>query len=105
MRTNAVPLDRLEARVGDAARLLKLLANEARLLILCRLAGEREMQAGALVDAVGLAQSAVSQHLARLREDGLVVTRRDGQIIYYRVVDKDALRILALLKDIFCPQV
>jgi DNA-binding transcriptional ArsR family regulator len=104
MKANAVPLNRLEARVGEAAQLLKLLANEARLLILCRLAGEREMPAGALVDAVGLAQSAVSQHLARLREDGLVVTRRDGQIIYYRVVDKDALRILALLKDIFCPQ-
>lgn len=104
MKANAVPLKMLESRAGEAAQLLKLLANEARLLILCRLAGEREMSAGALVDAVDLAQSAVSQHLAKLREDGLVVTRRDGQVIYYRVADRNVLRILALLKDVFCPQ-
>jgi DNA-binding transcriptional ArsR family regulator len=98
----AMAMDRLEQRAGDAAQLLKLLANETRLLILCRLVAEREMSAGAIVAAAGLGQSAVSQHLAKLRDDSLVATRRDGQTIYYRIADKNVARVIAVLKDIYC---
>jgi DNA-binding transcriptional ArsR family regulator len=93
----------LERRAVEAARLLKLLANENRLLILCRLAAEREMPVGELAGAVGLSQSALSQHLARMREEGLVATRREAQTVHYRIADPDARRILALLKNIYCP--
>jgi DNA-binding transcriptional ArsR family regulator len=93
----------LEQRAAEAARLLKLLANENRLLILCRLAAAREMPVGELAQAVGLSQSALSQHLARMREDGLVATRREAQTIHYRIADPDARRVLALLKNIYCP--
>jgi DNA-binding transcriptional ArsR family regulator len=92
-----------EARAAEAAQVLKLLANENRLLILCRLIDEREMPVGSLAQAVGLSQSALSQHLAKMREDGLVATRREGQTVFYRLADKNAVRILTLLKNIFCP--
>jgi DNA-binding transcriptional ArsR family regulator len=102
MAVPAMTMEKLEQRAGDAAQLLKLLANETRLLILCRLVAEREMSAGAIVAAAGLGQSAVSQHLAKLRDDGLVATRRDGQTIHYRIADKNVARIIAVLKDIYC---
>jgi DNA-binding transcriptional ArsR family regulator len=92
-----------EKKVGDAARLLKLVGNEKRLLILCRLVGQKEMSVGALADAVGLSQSALSQHLAVMREDGLVGTRRDAQTVYYSLSDPNVARLLQLLKDIYCP--
>jgi ArsR family transcriptional regulator, virulence genes transcriptional regulator len=93
----------LERKAGEAAALLKLLANENRLLILCRLAISSELSVAALNDAVDLSQSALSQHLAKMRDDGLVATRRDAQTIYYRIADQNAARLLALLKDIYCP--
>jgi DNA-binding transcriptional ArsR family regulator len=102
MALPAMTMEKLEQRAGDAAQLLKLLANETRLLILCRLVAEREMSAGAIVAAAGLGQSAVSQHLAKLRDDGLVATRSDGQTIHYRIADKNVARIIAVLKDIYC---
>jgi DNA-binding transcriptional ArsR family regulator len=60
------------------------------------------MKAGDIVEAVGLSQSALSQHLAVLRADGLVTFRRDSQMLHYRVADQRAARIIALLKDIYC---
>lgn len=92
----------LERKAGEAAALLKLLANENRLLILCRLAIAGEMSVTALVEAGDLSQSALSQHLGKMRDDGLLGTRRDAQTIYYRIADKNAARLLALLKDIYC---
>ena len=83
--------------------MLRLLANENRLLILCQLAVEREMPVGALAEAVGLSQSALSQHLARLREEGLVATRRAGTAVFYRIGDAKVRRILTLLKNLYCP--
>jgi DNA-binding transcriptional ArsR family regulator len=94
---------RLEQRAAEAARLLKLMANENRLLILCRLVAEREMSVGDIAEAVGLSQSALSQHLAKMREEGLVATRREAQTVLYRIADPDTRRILALLKNIYCP--
>ncbi|MCW5691372.1 MAG: helix-turn-helix transcriptional regulator [Pseudolabrys sp.] len=103
----ALPADKtmsqLERKATEAAGLLKLLANESRLLILCRLAASGEASVGALTAAADLSQSALSQHLARMREDGLVATRRDGQTVYYRIADDNAARLLTLLKDIYCP--
>jgi DNA-binding transcriptional ArsR family regulator len=93
----------LERKAGEAAQLLKLLANENRLLILCRLVLARELSVNDLAKAVGLSQSALSQHLAKMREEGVLATRRDAQTVYYRIADPNAARLLTLLKDIYCP--
>ncbi len=82
--------------------MLKLLGNERRLLILCLLSARGEMKAGELVDAVGISQSALSQHLAKLRGDGLVTYRRESQTLHYRISNPGAARILKVLKDIYC---
>jgi ArsR family transcriptional regulator, virulence genes transcriptional regulator len=91
-----------ETRAKEASRLLKALANEKRLMILCKLLEAGEMNVSRLGDAVGLGQSALSQHLARMREEGLVTYRRDAQSIFYRVADPNVMRLIALLKSIFC---
>ncbi len=102
----ATPTDlmRLQDKAADAARLLRLLANEKRLLILCLLVAHGEMDVTSLAREVELSQSALSQHLAKLREDGLVAFRRESQTIHYRLEDPKAARVLATLKDIFCPE-
>ena len=95
-------LSLFEASAGRAAALMCLLGNERRLMILCQLL-EGELSVGELQPRIGLSQSALSQHLAILREDGAVATRRDGQIVYYRVADPAVLRVLETLADLFCP--
>jgi DNA-binding transcriptional ArsR family regulator len=92
-----------ERKAAQAAAMLKLLANESRLLILCQLAMALEMSVNDLAEAVGLSQSALSQHLAKMREEGLLATRREAQTVFYRIADPNAARLLALLKDIYCP--
>lgn len=92
----------LERKAAEAAGLMKLLANENRLLILCRLATTGEMSVNALAEAVGLSQSALSQHLAKMREEDLLATRRAAQTVFYRIADPNAARLLALLKSIYC---
>ncbi|WP_192898685.1 ArsR/SmtB family transcription factor [Crenalkalicoccus roseus] len=99
----ATDLAALQAQAAEAARMLRLLANENRLLLLCHLAGEGEMTVGRLAEAIGLSQPALSQHLARLREDGLVATRREAQAVFYRLADPKAARLLAVLRDLYCP--
>lgn len=93
----------LQAKAAEAARLMRMLANENRLLLLCHLAAVEEMGAGALAEALGLSPSAASQHLALLREDGLVATRRDAQAIFYRIADPKVAQLLAVLRDLYCP--
>lgn len=95
-------IDRLQERAGKAARLLRLLGNEHRLLALCLLA-EGERHVGALQGEVGLSQSALSQHLSKLREDGLVATRRDAQTMFYRIADPKVVKLIETLADIYCP--
>ncbi len=92
-----------ERKAAAAAGMLKLLANENRLLILCRLAMALELSVNELAEAVGLSQSALSQHLAKMRDEGLLATRREAQTVFYRIADPNAARLLALLKDIYCP--
>lgn len=92
----------LEERAAEAAAVLRLLANERRLLVLCTLMTEGEANVGSLAERVGLSQPAMSQHLARLREDGLVATRRTGTTIHYRIADPRVALVLMSLKDAFC---
>lgn len=90
----------LEACAQSAARLLKLLASEQRLLLLCRLV-DGEASVGALAEHAGMAQSATSQHLAKMRAEGLVATRRDAQTIFYRLADPAVVRVLQTLSEIY----
>ena len=97
-----IGLAELERKAADASALLKLLANENRLLILCRLALNGEMPVGDLSAALKLSQSALSQHLAKMREENLLATRREAQTVFYRIADPNVERLLALLKTIYC---
>src|SRR5665647_1529001 len=99
---DAADLKKLARQAGDAAQLLKLLGNEKRLLVLCFLAARGEMTVGELVGVAKLSQSALSQHLARLRADGLVTFRRTSQTLHYRVADNRTLRVMQVLKEIYC---
>ena len=94
-------LSTMQANASNAANLLKTLANPSRLLVLCALV-TREHTAGELEELVGLSQSAVSQHLARLRKDAIVTTRREGQKIFYALADEHAKRILETMHGIYC---
>lgn len=95
-------VEEVERNIEVAVNLLKALSNERRLMIICALyKGEKSV--GELEQIVGLSQSALSQHLARLRHDGLVNTRREAQTIYYSVSDQATKAILKTLYDIYCP--
>jgi ArsR family transcriptional regulator len=97
-------MKRFEQSAASAARLLRALANERRLIIMCQLsAGERSV--GELLPLIGLSQSALSQHLAVLRSDGLVATRREGLSILYSIADPAAAQVMAMLAAIFCSDV
>lgn len=84
-----------------AAAYLKTLAHEGRLMILCHL-GSGEKSVGELEDLLHIRQAAVSQMLARLREEGLVATRRDGKTIYYNLADQNTHEVITLLYRLFC---
>src|SRR5260370_39921960 len=86
----ASELKKLAKQAGKAARLLKFLGNENRLLIMCLLAVRGEEKVGHLVDALELRQSALFQHLARLRPDGLIAVRRQSHTLHYPLPDQRA---------------
>ncbi len=96
-----MPAEAMRSNAQKASGLLKALANENRLMILCLLV-EGEMTVSEINAQVDLSQSALSQHLAVLRKDGLVATRRESQIIYYRIASQDAGKILETLHGIYC---
>ncbi len=92
---------KLEGHAAEASALLRSMANKWRLLVLCHLVqGERSV--GELQRALGLSQSALSQHLAGLRRMKLVETRRSAQTIYYRLCGREAMTVLATLHDLYC---
>lgn len=103
LRTPAVAIDpeAMRTHATKAAQLLRVLANEKRLMLLCLLV-EGERSVGELNARVDLSQSALSQHLAVLREDGLVETRREAQTIYYSLADGPAQTIIEALHGIYC---
>ncbi len=86
-----------------AAALLRAVGNEHRLLVLCLLASQEEMTVGELRQCVTLSQSALSQHLAKMRDEGLVTYRREAQALHYRIADPNVEQLLATLKALFCP--
>ncbi len=100
-RSEPVNIKAMARRAEDAAGLLRAMAHGPRLKVLCELSGG-ERRVGDLVRASGLSQSALSQHLARLREDGLVTTRRDAQTIYYSLTDDRVRQIVRLLFHLYC---
>ncbi len=103
-KTSADPAyGELADRAAEATRLLRLLANENRMLVLCRLASQGEATVSELADAVQLSQSALSQHLALMRQDGLVAARRNGLQMHYSIADPIAEQLLGALKAIYCP--
>jgi len=95
--------ERMQAHAAEAAQLLKVLGNEQRLHILCNLI-DGPLSVGELNQRLDLSQSALSQHLALLREMELVDTRREAQTIYYSLPDGPVVRVLAVLQDIYCPR-
>ena len=93
----------LQEGAARAAALLKAIGNENRLLVLCLLIQGGEMSVGAILEHIPLSQSALSQHLGRMREEGLVAYRRESQTLYYRIANPDVEKIVATLKAIYCP--
>lgn len=96
-----IALGAMRENAAQAVRLLKSLANESRLMIMCVLA-EGECSVGALNKRIDLSQSALSQHLAILRDQGLVLTRRESQVIYYSLAETEAIDLINTLHDIYC---
>ena len=94
-------LEELAPRAAEAEAFLKAMANRYRLMILCQL-HQGEKSVTTLQGGVGLSQSALSQHLARLREDGLVKTRRESQTIYYSLATPNVSELIALLYRLYC---
>ena len=95
------PANQMQEHAADAAGLMKALGNESRLMILCLLT-EGEQSVSDLNEIIPLSQSALSQQLARLRQQGLVKTRRESQTIYYALANGPADRVIHLLHEIYC---
>ncbi len=91
-----------EANAFQVAQILRALANERRLMILCKLMEWGEATVGSLAEAVGLSQSALSQHLAKMREEGIVTFRRDSQTLWYRVANPRTETLLGHLQRLYC---
>ncbi|WP_087084622.1 metalloregulator ArsR/SmtB family transcription factor [Comamonas thiooxydans] len=90
--------------IREASALLKAIGNEHRLQVLCLLIEHDEMTVGGLLEHVSLSQSALSQHLGKMREEGLVAFRRESQTLYYRIENQDAAKVIATLKSIYRPK-
>lgn len=96
-------IELLQESADQAAALLQAVGNPKRLVILCLLIQQGEMSVGALNEMVTLSPSALSQHLARMRQEGLISYRREAQTLYYRIEDPNVAKLIGTLKDIFCP--
>jgi len=94
-------IEAMQTQAGRAVGLLKALANEHRLLILCHLQ-ERELSVGELNERLPLSQSALSQHLAILRRDGLVSTRKEAQTVFYALRSEEVRAVIGVLHGLYC---
>jgi len=101
-RLDRVEAGALERKAAQVADILRAIGNERRLLILCKLVEWGEANVGALAAAVGLSQSALSQHLAKMRDEGIVTFRRESQTVWYRIADPRIEQLFATLHDLFC---
>src|SRR5581483_8629650 len=104
MKTKAFDPVSLERHAAQVADILRALGNARRLMILCKLVEWGEANVGSLAQAVGLSQSALSQHLAKMREEGIVDYRRDGQTLWYRVAEPRTELLLGYLQKLYCSE-
>ena len=101
MDTSTLDLDKMKASAGNACRLMKVLSNPDRLMLLCQLS-QGEKRVGELEEILGIVQPTLSQQLTVLRDEELVTTRRDGKNIYYQIASPQALAVMNILYAQFC---
>ena len=101
MDTSTLDLDKMKASASNACRLMKVLSNPDRLMLLCQLS-QSEKRVGELEEILGIVQPTLSQQLTVLREEELVTTRRDGKSIYYQIASPQALAVMNVLFEQFC---
>ena len=99
-----VPMDltSFEAKAEEVAAMLKAIANPRRMMLLCKMVEHGEVMVGDLAQHVGLSQSACSQHLAKMRDEGLVTFRRESQTLWYRIADPRVEALLSSLYQLYC---
>jgi ArsR family transcriptional regulator len=95
-------LGTFEKKTAMLSTLLKAMGNQRRMMLLCKLVEHGEMTVGDLAREIGLSQSALSQHLAKMREEGLVAFRRESQTLWYRIADPRTETLLATLYQLYC---
>lgn len=100
----ALDLKTFEAKAEEVADTLKAIGNSRRLMVLCKLVEFSERTVGDLAEDAGLSQSALSQHLARMRDEGLVTFRRDSNTLWYRIADPRIEALLATLYQLYCKE-
>lgn len=105
MASRTLDLENFEKQAVEVAGTLRALANERRLMILCQLVECGESNVSSLAEAVGVSQSALSQHLAKMREEGIVAFRRESQTLWYRIADPRIEQLFATLHRLFCKPV
>lgn len=93
-----------EKKAGEVAQILKAIGNDRRLMVLCKLVEHGERTVGDLADDIGLSQSALSQHLARMRDERLVAFRRESQTLWYRIADPRTAALFATLYQLYCQE-
>lgn len=93
----------MQQGAAEAAAMLRLLGHDQRLLVLCLLLEHEELSVGALLEQVDLSASALSQHLAKMRDEGLVTYRREAQTLYYRIAHPHVAPLIGTLKRLYCP--
>ena len=98
----SMDLATFEIKAADVSSLLKAMANTRRLMVLCKLVEHGEMTVGDLARDTALSQSALSQHLAKMRDEGLVAFRRESQTLWYRIADPRTETLLATLYQLYC---
>ena len=102
MRSRTFDTQGIETAAAEVAGVLRAIANERRLMILCKLVEWGEATVGTLAEAIGLSQSALSQHLAKMRDEGLVAYRRESQTLWYRIADPRTEALLGHLYELYC---
>ncbi len=103
METPSFSMIDKQEHIELAARALKSIAHPLRLKVLCVL-GDQEACVQEIVEAVGTSQSNISQHLAILREKGILITRKDANRVYYRVGDQRTLQLVGMMREVFCSE-
>ncbi len=99
---NIDDMKQLELSAHKVSAILKAIGNDKRLLLLCKIVEHGEVPAGSLIGIAGLSQSAMSQHLAKMRDEGIIAFRREGQMLYYRLADERIKELIITLHHLYC---